>query len=372
MRPKIGRFSLLDPRTCRLLDYPMQSKRALISGITGQDGSYLAELLLAKDYEVCGLVRQPSYQLHPNLAPFQSRIHLVQADLLDSGSLHHAMKTFRPDEIYNLASQSHPGESFRQPIHTAEITALGTLRMLEAMRDNCPAARFYQASTSELFGWVKEVPQSEETPFNPANPYAEAKHYAHQLCVIYRRSYNLFVSCGILFNHESPRRGLNFVTQKVCYAAACAKMGIRNSPHVNERGNPIVGNGTVSLGNLDARRDWGYAPDYVDAMWRMLQQDQPDDFVIGTGEIHSIRELCQEAFAYVGCDWQQHVVVDAKFIRPTETGPLVANNDKAVRVLGWKPTITFSHLVHMMVDAHVARLMRDANLATSMSPPGGV
>ena len=224
----------------------MSKKRALISGITGQDGSYLAELLLGKDYEVCGLVRQPSHQLHPNLASFQSRLHLVQADLLDSTSLHHAILTFQPDEIYNLGSQSHPGESFRQPIHTAEITALGTLRMLEAMRQACPTARFYQASSSEMFGWVKQIPQNEETPFNPANPYAEAKHFAHQLCVIYRRSYGLFVACGILFNNESQRRGLNFVTQKVCYAAACAKMGIQTSQQLSERGEPIVQNGKVS------------------------------------------------------------------------------------------------------------------------------
>ena len=334
----------------------MHRKRALITGITGQDGSYIAELLLDKGYEVCGIVRKTSHLLYANIAQIQHRLHLVQADLLDPVALTHALKEFAPHEIYNLASQSHPGESFRQPIHTAEITALGAHRMLEGMRDACPGARFYQASSSEMFGWVREIPQSEDTPFNPANPYAEAKHYAHEMSVIYRKSYGLFIACGILFNHESPRRGLNFVTQKVCYAAACAKLGIRTSEHLNERGEPILKNGQVALGNLEAQRDWGFAADYVDAMWRMLQQDQADDFVIGTGTVHSIRELCQEAFAYVGLDWQGHVIVDPKLIRPTETGPLVANPAKARRVLGWVPTVDFQQLVRMMVDAHVARL----------------
>jgi GDPmannose 4,6-dehydratase len=334
----------------------MHKRRALITGITGQDGSYLAELLLGKGYEVCGIVRKTSHMLYANIAPIQHQLHLVQADLLDPVALTHSLKAFRPHEIYNLASQSHPGESFRQPIHTAEITALGAHRMLEALRDVCPEARFYQASSSEMFGWVKEVPQSEDTPHNPANPYAEAKHYAHQMSIIYRRSYGLYIACGILFNHESPRRGLNFVTQKVCYAAACAKLGIRTSEHLNERGQPILRDGKMAIGNLDAQRDWGFAGDYVDAMWRMLQQDQPDDFVIGTGEVHSIRELCEEAFSYAGLRWQDHAVVDEKLVRPTETGPLVANPAKARRVLGWTPQVTFRSLVRMMVDAHVARL----------------
>jgi GDPmannose 4,6-dehydratase len=228
--------------------------------------------------------------------------------------------------------------------------------MMEAMRDVCPDARFYQASTSEMFGWVREVPQNEETPFNPTNPYAEAKHYAHQMAVIYRRSYGLFMACGILFNHESPRRGLNFVTQKVCYAAACAKLGIETSLHLDERGEPIVRNGKVTLGNLDAERDWGYAADYVDAMWRMLQHDAPGDFVIGTGTAHSIRDLCREAFSYVGRNWEDSVGVDSKLVRPTEAGPLVANPAKAARILGWKPKVAFRELVRMMVDSHAERL----------------
>jgi len=334
----------------------MAKKRALITGVTGQDGSYLAELLLEKDYEVCGLVRRTSPAPYPAIAHIQNRIHLVQADLLDYTSISEAMKGFQPDEIYNLASQSHPGESFRQPIHTAEITALGAHRMLEAMRLVSPKARFYQASSSEIFGWVREIPQGEETPFNPANPYAESKHYAHQMSVIYRKSYGLFISCGILFNHESPRRGLNFIAQKVSYAAACARQGIRTSEHLNEHGEPIVREGKVALGNLNALRDWGYATDYVDAMWRMLQANEPDDFVIGTGEGHTIRDLCHEAFAYVGLDWERHVETTPSFIRPTEPGPLIANPAKAARVLGWKPRVGFQKLVHMMVDAHLARM----------------
>ena len=331
-------------------------KRALITGITGQDGSYLAELLLSKGYDVGGIIRKTSHMLHANIAQIQHNLSLMQADLVDLVAVTQALKVFQPDEIYNLASQSAPSESFRQPFHTAEITALGAHRVFDAARDVCPHAKIYQASSSEMFGWVKQIPQNEDTPFNPANPYAAAKLYAHQIAAIYRKSYNMFISCGILFNHESPRRGLGFVTQKVAYAAACAKLGIRVSDHLNEEGEPIVMNGKVSLGNLDAKRDWGLAQDYVEAMWLMLQQDSPDDFVIGTGEVHTIRDLCVEAFEYVGKNWENYSLVDQRFVRPTETGPLVADSSKAKRALGWEPSTKFRDLVHIMVDANIQRL----------------
>ncbi|MBI3290030.1 GDP-mannose 4,6-dehydratase [Candidatus Microgenomates bacterium] len=331
-------------------------KTALITGITGQDGSYLAELLLDKGYNVAGIVRKTSHELFANIGHIQHKLDLIYADLLDPVSLTEAVKTVSPDEVYNLASQSSPGESFKQPIHTAEITAIGAHRILEAVRDIAPKAKFYQASSSEMFGWVREIPQNENTPFNPANPYAAAKLYAHSLAKIYRESYKMFIACGILFNHESPRRGLGFVTQKVTYAAACAKLGVKDSEHLNEEGEPIVKNGKVALGNLEAKRDWGFAGDYVESMWLMLQQAKPDDYVIGTGETHTIRKLCEEAFGYVGTDWKKHIVVDRRFIRPTETGPLLADARKAKRVLGWKPETTFRELITMMVDAHVARL----------------
>lgn len=334
----------------------MSKKSALITGITGQDGSYLAELLLKKGYSVAGTVRKTSNMQYDNIGHIQDELQLIQADLVDPVSLREAIQKVKPDEVYNLAAQSHPAESFKQPIHTAEITAIGAHRVLDAVWDVVPHAKFYQASSSEMFGWVREIPQSEETPFNPANPYAAAKLYAHAITKIYRKSYNMFAACGILFNHESPRRHLNFVTQKVTYAAACAKLGIKNSQHLNEEGEPIVKGGKVALGNLEAKRDWGFTGDFVEAMWMMLQHDEPDDFVIGTGETHTIQELCEEAFSYAGENWEDHVVVDKRFVRPTETGPLVANPAKAKRVLGWEPKTTFETLVHMMVDAHIARL----------------
>jgi GDPmannose 4,6-dehydratase len=333
-----------------------KKKKALITGITGQDGSYLAEFLLKKGYEVSGIVRKTSHFYYANIAHIQERLNLIQADLLDPVSIREAIQKVKPDEIYNLASQSHPAESFRQPIHTAEITGIGAHRVMDAALDVVPNARFYQASSSEMFGWVKEIPQNEETPFNPANPYAAAKLYAHNIARIYRKSYKMFISCGILFNHESPRRGLGFVTQKVTYAAACAKLGIRTSQHLNEEGEPIVKDGKVALGNLEARRDWGFAGDYVESMWLILQHEEPDDFVIGTGETHSIKELCEEAFSYVGLDYKKYVYVDSRFIRPTETGPLVADYSKARKVLGWKPRTSFKELVRMLVDANLARL----------------
>ena len=331
-------------------------KKALITGITGQDGSYLAELLLKKGYKVSGLVRKTSNRAYDNIAHIQEELTLIQADLFDPVSIREAIQEICPDEVYNLASQSHPAESFRQPIHTAEITGLGAHRVLDATHDVTPKAKFYQASSSEMFGWVKEIPQSEETPFNPANPYAAAKLYAHDMTIIYRKSYNMFAATGILFNHESPRRHLGFVTQKIAYAAACAKLLIKNSEHLNEKGEPIVKNGKVALGNLYAKRDWGFAGDYVEAMWKMLQQKKPDDFVIGTGETHTIKELCEAAFSYVKLDWKKYVTVDKRFIRPTETGPLIADPRKAKKILGWTPKTNFDQLVKMMVDTWLARL----------------
>lgn len=335
----------------------MKQKTALITGISGQDGSYLSELLLEKEYRVIGIVRKTSNRLFDNISHIQGDLKLVQADLLDSVSLINALKQIdKLDEIYNLASQSSPGESFRQPVHTAEITAIGAQRVMESVHDLFPKAKFYQASSSEMFGWVKEIPQNENTPFNPANPYAAAKLYAHNIAKIYRESYGMFISCGILFNHESPRRGLGFVTQKVAYAAACAKLKIKTSDYVNEEGEPIFKNGKVSMGNLDAKRDWGYAKDFVKAMWKMLQLKKPEDFVIGTGEVHTVSDLCKTAFEYVNLDWKKYVIVDERFIRPTETGPLVADYSKAKRVLKWKPKTSFKELVAMLVDANIARL----------------
>jgi len=331
-------------------------KKALITGITGQDGSYLAELLLEKNYQVFGMIRKTSHFLQPNIAHIQQDLNLIYADLLDPVSIDSTVKSVMPDEVYNLASQSAPSESFKQPIHTAEITGIGAHRVLEAVRESKPDAKFYQASSSEMYGWVKEIPQTEDTPFNPANPYAAAKLYAHNICRIYRESYKMFIANGILFNHESPRRGLGFVTQKVTYAAACAKLGVKTSEYLNEEGEPIYKNGKVALGNLEAKRDWGFAGDYVKAMWLMLQQETPDDFVVATGKTHTIRELCEVAFDYVGLKWQDHVIVDDRFVRPTETGPLVGDASKARKILGWKPAVSFEKLVQMLVDAHVSRL----------------
>ena len=332
------------------------SKKALITGITGQDGSYLAEFLLQKGYDVFGIVRKTSHFLHPNIAHIQHNLKLIYADLLDPVSIDLTLREVQPDEVYNLASQSAPSESFKQPIHTAEITGIGAHRVFEAIRKACPGARCYQASSSEMFGWVKEIPQSEETPFNPANPYAAAKLYAHNISRIYRKSYEMFISNGILFNHESPRRGLGFVTQKVTYAAACAKLGIRESKFLNESGDPIFKDGKVALGNLDATRDWGFSGDYVEAMWLMIQHQEPDDFVVATGKPYSIKNLCEMAFGYVGLDWEKFVIVDPRFIRPTETGPLVGNFSKAKKALGWEPKMQFSDLVALLVDAHISRL----------------
>jgi len=333
-----------------------EKKRALITGITGQDGSYLAELLLEKDYEVAGIIRKTSHFQYANIGHIQNDVNLIYADLLDAVSLTNAIKMVDPHEIYNLGAQSSPHESFKQPIHTAHITALGAHRVLESVRDVVPKAKFYQASSSEMYGWVAEIPQNEETPTNPANPYAAAKLYAHNIAKIYRKSYGMFVSSGILFNHESPRRGLGFVTQKVTYAAACAKLGIKTSPHMNEEGEPIFEKGKVALGNMSAKRDWGYAGDFVEAMWLMLQSNKPDDFVVATNESRTIRELCRAAFSYVKKDYRDYVKVDPRFVRPTETGPLIGDYSKAKKKLGWEPKTSFKDLIAMLVDANLARL----------------
>jgi GDPmannose 4,6-dehydratase len=333
-----------------------KQKTALITGITGQDGSYLAELLLEKGYEVAGLVRKTSHFRHANIEHIQDKLNLVYADLLDPVTLVGAIRKISPDEVYNLAAQSSPAESFKQPIHTAQITAVGAHRLIEAVRDGAPSARFYQASSSEMYGWVKDIPQTENTQPNPANPYAAAKLYAHNIAKIYRKSYGMHISCGILYNHESPRRGIGFVTQKVTYAAACAKLGIRTSRHLNEEGEPIVKNGKVALGNLSAKRDWGWAPDYVKAMQLMLEQKTPSDYIIATGQGHTIEKLCKVAYGYVGKDYKEHIYVDSRFVRPTETGPLIGDASLAKKKLGWAPTTSFTELVEMLVDANVARL----------------
>lgn len=334
----------------------VKKKRALITGITGQDGSYLAELLLKKGYEVSGIVRKTSHEDYANIGHIQDDLRLFQGDLLDPVSLREIIQKVAPNEVYNLASQSHPSESFKQPIHTAEITGIGAHRVLDATLDVNPKTKFYQASSSEMFGWVREIPQTEMTPFNPANPYAASKLYAHCMTKIYRKSYNMFAVSGILFNHESPRRHLGFVTQKVAYAAACAKLGITNSEHLNEEGELIVKKGKTQLGNLEAKRDWGFAGDFVEGMWMMMQANKPDDFVLATGETHSIQELCEEAFEYVGLNWKDHIQIDKRFIRPTETGPLIGDYTKVKKELGWEPKTTFKKLVKIMVDAHLARL----------------
>ena len=313
---------------------------ALITGITGQDGSYLAELLLEKGYRVVGVVRRSSTTPYERIAHLVDRVELVSADLLDQTSLTDAVADCQPDEIYNLAAQSFVQTSWSQPVLTGEFTALGVTRMLEAMKKAAPNARFYQASSSEMFGKVLESPQRETTPFYPRSPYGVAKVYAHWITVNYRESFGLYAVSGILFNHESPRRGLEFVTRKVTDAVARIKLGQASE---------------VRLGNLDARRDWGYAGDYVDAMWRMLQQGEPDDYVIGTGHTCSVRNLCETAFSYVGLDYRDHVVQDARFMRPAEVDLLVADPTKARYQLGWEPHVDFQALVHMMVDADLKR-----------------
>jgi GDPmannose 4,6-dehydratase len=313
--------------------------KALVTGITGQDGSYLAELLLGKGYEVYGMVRRTSHHSFERIEHLLERIHIVTADLLDRHSLTVVMQDVRPDEVYNLAAQSYVPTSWTQPVLTGEFTALGVTRILEAIRLAHPSARFYQASSSEMFGKVRETPQTESTPFHPRSPYGVAKVYGHQITVNYRESYALYAVSGILFNHESPRRGLEFVTRKVSHAVARIKRGLARE---------------LRLGNLDAQRDWGYAGDYVDAMWRMLQRPEPGDYVIGTGRAHSVRELVELAFGHAGLDWRKHVVIDPAFVRPAEVDVLLADPSRAKGELGWTPTVDFAGLVRMMVDADLA------------------
>jgi GDPmannose 4,6-dehydratase len=315
-------------------------KTALITGITGQDGSYLAEFLLDKGYRVIGIVRRSSTTPYERIGHLVDRVELVSADLLDQTSLTDAFADVEVDEIYNLAAQSFVQTSWSQPVLTGEFTALGVTRMLEAMKKAAPKARFYQASSSEMFGKVVEAPQKESTPFYPRSPYGVAKVYGHWITVNYRESFGLYAVSGILFNHESPRRGLEFVTRKVTDAVARIKLGLATE---------------VRLGNLDSRRDWGFAGDYVDAMWRMLQQDEPDDYVVGTGHTCSVRDLCDAAFSHVGLDYEEYVKQDPKFFRPAEVDLLVADPSKAATKLGWQPKVTFKQLVEMMVDADLER-----------------
>ncbi len=315
--------------------------RALITGITGQDGSYLAEFLLAKGYEVFGMVRRASTENFERIEPFKDRISLCQGDLLDQLSLITLLRTVRPREVYNLAAMSFVPVSWQQPVLTAEYTAVGVTRLLEAVRLVDPQIRFYQASSSEMFGRAVEVPQSERTPFYPRSPYGVAKVYGHWITVNYRESYGLFACSGILFNHESPRRGREFVTRRITDGAARIAHGVAEK---------------LPLGNLEAQRDWGYAGDYVEAMWRMLQQPQPDDYVVATGETHTVREVCEVAFGRVGRAWRDHVVQDPALIRPAEVDLLRGDATKARTVLGWRPRMTFHELIAMMVDADLARL----------------
>ena len=314
---------------------------AIITGITGQDGSYLAEFLLSKGYEVVGMVRRSSTVTFERINHIQDDITLIQGDLHDQSSLVDVIETYRPDEVYNLAAQSFVPTSWNQPVLTGEVTGLGVTRLLEAIRLVNPKTRFYQASSSEMFGKVREVPQTEHTPLYPRSPYGVAKVYGHWITVNYRESYDLYTVSGILFNHESPRRGLEFVTRKISYGVARIKLGLAKE---------------LRLGNLEARRDWGFAGDYVEAMWLMLQMDRPDDFVVGTGQTHSVREFCEVAFSYVGLDYQDYVVQDARFYRPAEVDSLVANPIKANQELKWSPKVDFTGLAHMMVDADLKRL----------------
>ena len=333
------------------------SKTAFITGITGQDGSYLAEFLLTKNYKVVGLVRRTARQSMENIAQIAQDIELAYGDLNDSGVLTEILRTHQPDEIYNLASQSSPGDSWKQPIYTADITGIGAVRLFEAARHTTPQAKIYQASTSEMYGDVLEVPQTETTPFNANNPYGAAKLYAHMMARMYRQGYHQFIACGILFNHESPRRGPHFVTRKVARAAACIKLGIKKNLPLNEKGQPLLNDASkLTIGNLEAKRDWGFAKDYVQAMWLLLQQPQPHELVIATGEAHTVHDLCEAAFNHVNLNWKDHVEVDPDFIRPLETGPLVGNPGLAKKTLHWQPQTTFKQLVGLMVDSELAKL----------------
>ena len=317
------------------------AKRALITGITGQDGSYLAEFLLSKGYEVYGMVRRTSTVRYERIQHIQNRIHIVQGDMGDHASLITAISTIQPDEIYNLAAQSFVPTSWNQPVFTGDITGLGVTRILDAIRSVNPQIKYYQASSSEMFGEVREVPQKESTPFYPRSPYGVAKVYGHWITVNYRESYDLFTCSGILFNHESPRRGLEFVTRKVTHHAAMIKLELANE---------------IRIGNLESQRDWGFAGDYVRAMWLMLQQNEPDDYVIATGKTHSVERLLEVAFGHVGLNWRDYTIQDPQFMRPAEVDLLVGDASKANQELGWRPEVTFEELIGVMVDADLKKL----------------
>ena len=329
-------------------------RNAFITGITGQDGVFLAEHLLMKGYHVTGFSRTNTIASH-----LTDKIHMLVGDISNEADVTAAIERTMPDEIYNLASQSRPGESWTKAPQTLCANGLGAVYLFEAVRSICPTARICHASSSELFGQAKSTPQNEDTPFNPCNPYAASKLYAHQMARIYRNSHHLFISSAILFNHESEHRPLHFVTQKIAYGAACAGLGILNSPELNEEGCPIVSQGKLALGNLETARDWGYAPDFVQAMWLMLQQEKPDDFVIGTGKLHTLKQLCEIAYQHVGKDWKEYVFSDPAFIRPLETTQALADATKAHRLLGWEPSMSFQAMIKNMVDAQTKRL-RDA------------
>ena len=314
---------------------------AIITGVTGQDGSYLAELLLSKGYRVIGVMRRSSVVTYERIQHIQDQIEIIQGDLHDQSSLMDLMEQYKPDEVYNLAAQSFVPTSWNQPVLTGEVTALGVTRMLEAIRLLSPKTRFYQASSSEMFGKVREVPQKESTPFYPRSPYGVAKLYGHWITVNYRESYNLFAVSGILFNHESPRRGTEFVTRKITHGAVRIKLGLAKE---------------LRLGNLESRRDWGFAGDYVDAMWRLIQNDQPEDFVVGTGETHTVREFCEKAFSTLGLDYKEFIIQDPRFYRPAEVDLLVADSTQVRQQLGWSPKVDFEGLIQMMIDADLKRL----------------
>lgn len=323
------------------------TKRALITGVTGQDGSYLAEFLLKQGYEVFGMVRRTSMYTFERIRHIQDQIQLIPGDMSDQTSMTNALKLARPQEVYNLAAQSFVQTSWHQPVFTGDVTALGVTRMLDAIRNVDPEIRFYQASSSEMFGKVQAVPQKEDTPFYPRSPYGVAKVYGHWITVNYRESYGLHASSGILFNHESPRRGLEFVTRKVTHHAAAIKLGVLKE---------------MRIGSLDAQRDWGFAGDYVEAMWHMLQQDSPDDYVIATGATHSVQRLCELAFTAVGLNWQDYTTQDERYMRPAEVDLLIGDASKAKAALGWKPKVTFEQLIEMMVEADLQRIKEEHHL----------
>jgi GDPmannose 4,6-dehydratase len=337
-----------------------KKKSALITGITGQDGSYLAELLLEKGYDVIGLVRRSTHFQYENIDHLIGKIIIAHGDLIDANPIERVIAEYQPAEVYNLAAQSVPADSWRQPIVTGEITALGPVRVLEALRKLKPDARFYQASSREIYGGVPQQVVDERTPLLANNPYGVAKLYAHLMTKTYRASYDMFACGGILFNHESPRRSLHFVTRKVTMAVACISLGVKKPP-VNEFGQPLVVDGKLQLGNLEAVRDWGYAKEYVEAMWLMLQQEEPEDYVIATNTVHTVKDLCEVAFARAGLDWREHIETDERFMRPTEITASRGDYSRARSELGWEPRVTFKELIELMVDEDVRRMSAAAS-----------